>query len=142
MRLAARLALVVLIGQNLVLGVWATFAPRQWFDTFPGGGRTWVSIDGPYNEHLVRDVGAAVLAVGLLALWAAIRPERLLLGAAGAANAVFGLPHVIYHLRHLGVYANASDKVASAGGLVFTTACALFVVFVAVTSKPTTSAAG
>jgi hypothetical protein len=28
-------------------------------------GRVWVAIDGPYNEHLVRDVGAAALGLGL-----------------------------------------------------------------------------
>ena len=33
------------------------------YDDFPGLGRSWVAADGPYNEHLVRDVGALNLAL-------------------------------------------------------------------------------
>ena len=33
---------------------------------------------GPYDEHLVRDFGSTYLALGLLLLFAAYRPDRLL----------------------------------------------------------------
>ena len=100
------IALALLAFQNLSLGLWATFLPRQWYDTFPGLGRIWVAIDGPYNEHLVRDVGAAALGLGLIAVAAFIRREALLVGVAGASKLVdadwghAGLPHVHGHIIH------------------------------------------
>jgi hypothetical protein len=93
-------------------------------------GRVWVSIDGPYNEHLVRDVGAAVLGLGLVALVALFRREAVLTAVAGLGSLAFGLPHVIYHARNLDTYTESSDKFASVGGLAFTTAAAA-VAFVA-----------
>ena len=124
MKRLGTIALVLLALQNLSLGLWATLAPRNWYDEFPGMGRVWVSIDGPYNEHLVRDVGSAVLGLGLLALVALLRREAVLTAVAGLANLAFGLPHVIYHARHLDTYTDSSDKFASVGGLAFTTLAA------------------
>lgn len=120
------IALVLLAFQNLSLGLWATFFPRQWYDSFPGLGRVWVAIDGPYNEHLVRDVGAAALGLGLIAVAAFVRREALLVAVAGAANLAFALPHFVYHLRHTAVYVSSGDKMASVGGLGFTTLAAAF----------------
>ena len=54
----------------------ATFFPRSFYDDFPSLGRIWVAIDGPFDEHLVRTAAVAWLV-----------------------NAV---PHLVYHLRHLG----------------------------------------
>lgn len=42
--------------QSVVVGAWALLAPRSFYD-FPDAGRSWVSVDGPHNEHLLRDVG-------------------------------------------------------------------------------------
>ena len=50
------LLIIVGIG-NAVVGLWAAVAPQSFYDDFPGAGRHWVAVDGPYNEHLVRDVG-------------------------------------------------------------------------------------
>ena len=58
-----RITLAVLAVQGLVLGCWAAFAPRSLYDDFPGFGHHWVVVDGPYNEHLVRDVGSLFLAL-------------------------------------------------------------------------------
>src|SRR5258707_688116 len=41
-----------------VTGLWAYVAPRNWYDTFPGMGLSWLPQLGPYNEHFAKDVGA------------------------------------------------------------------------------------
>ena len=61
-----RVAFGYLALSSLQIGAWALFAPRSFYDGFPGAGRSWVSVDGPYNEHLVRDVGALNLAIAVL----------------------------------------------------------------------------
>jgi hypothetical protein len=93
------LAILTLVG--LQVGLWAAFAPRSFYDDFPGAGRVWVSVDGPYNEHLVRDVGELNLALALVALIALVTLRRVAVLMAGGAWLVYGLPHLVYHLRHL-----------------------------------------
>ncbi|HEX5614016.1 MAG TPA: DUF4345 family protein [Acidimicrobiia bacterium] len=92
---------------GLFVGVWALFGPQSFYDDFPGGGRSWVSVDGPYNEHLVRDVGAFNLALGLLAGWAAVRTGRNLVIGTALAWIAYGLPHAIYHSANLDLYSGA-----------------------------------
>src|SRR5690348_13415732 len=52
----ARAALSLLAVLALYQGIWAQLAPRSFFEGFPGG-MGWIATEGPYNEHLVRDVG-------------------------------------------------------------------------------------
>jgi hypothetical protein len=85
-------------------GPWALLAPRQFYDSFPGAGRRWVMVDGPYNEHLIRDVGAMYVALLVLSVGAAIRADPGTTRLVGATWLVFGLPHLIYHSAHLGMY--------------------------------------
>jgi hypothetical protein len=96
-----RVGLAVLAGSGLLVGAWALFGPRSFYDSFPGFGHHWVSPSGPFNDHLVTDVGAAYLALAALALlalrWGDIRSCRL----AGTAWAVFSVPHYYFHQRHL-----------------------------------------
>lgn len=98
---ARRTGLVVLAGSGILVGSWALVGPQSFYDSFPGFGRHWVSPSGPFNEHLVTDVGAAYLALtaaAVLALaWADLRTSRL----AGAVWAVFSTPHLYFHVRHL-----------------------------------------
>ena len=72
-RTVSRVILALLAITSVQLGLWATFAPRSFYEDFPGGGRNWVAVDGPYNEHLVRDFGAlnleAAQKFGLDANW-------------------------------------------------------------------------
>ena len=96
-----RVGLAVIVGGALVVGLWAQLAPRSFFDDFPGWGRAWVIVDGPYNEHLVRDVGGLNLALALVALIAMARPTPLLVATAAGAALVFGAPHLLYHLVNL-----------------------------------------
>ena len=92
-----RLAVSLLMAPALVVGVWALLLPRSFYEDFPAAGRHWVSALGPYNEHLVRDVGALNLALGALLALAAILPEQRLTQAALAAWLVYALPHFLFH---------------------------------------------
>lgn len=116
-RSAVRLALVLLVAQGLIVGVWAAAWPRSFYDDFPGGGRTWVSVDGPYNEHLVRDFGDLNLALAAVTLVALIAFTRVVALAAALGWIVYQAPHLVYHLRHLDLY-DTSDKVANVASLV------------------------
>lgn len=108
---AARLVLTVLAASAAYVGVWALLAPRSFFASFPGGGRSWVAADGPFNEHLVRDVGALYLALLVVTLAAAVRPESGRVRLTGVAWLVFGVPHLAYHAAHLGLYEGGVDDV-------------------------------
>ena len=114
-RLTERLVrpvLFVLASIALQLGVWASVAPRSFYDDFPGGGRSWVAADGPYNEHLVRDFGGLNLALAALLVAALLRPERYLVRTAALASLLFAVPHFVHHARRLDVY-DTSDQVAN-----------------------------
>ena len=113
----SRIGLVVLALLALPLGVWAVIAPRSYYDDFPGFGRHWISPDGPFNEHLMRDFGALNLALGVFTLCAAIWLLRPMVIAAALAWIVYPLPHLTYHLLNLHNY-DTTDQVGIIGGLV------------------------
>ena len=96
-----RLGISLLAFSALSVGVWALLVPRSFYDDFPAVGRGWVSAFGPYNEHLVRDVGALNLALGVLLALAAISLDRWLVRAALAAYLVYALPHLAFHATEL-----------------------------------------
>ena len=112
-----RSALAVLALTALVSGVWASVSPRGFYDDFPGGGRSWVAPDGPYNEHLMRDFGALNLALLAVTIVALVTLGRAVVVAAALAWIAYGAPHLVYHLRHLDVY-DTTDQVASISALV------------------------
>ncbi len=130
--------LLLLLALNSLVGVWATFAPRSFYDDFPGGGRSWVSADGPYNEHLVRDFGALNLALSVLTIAAAIMLVRSLAVVAALGWLAYGVPHLVYHLRHLDVY-ETSDQIANvvALSLAPVLAIAVLVVVAGSAKRPT-----
>jgi hypothetical protein len=105
-----RVFLLVLVVTGAIVGIWATGWPKGFYDAFPGFDRHWISMDGPYNEHLVRDVGAAYLALTVLGFYAIRIALPELMRAAGAAWLVFGVLHFSYHLDHLAMY-DTSDKI-------------------------------
>jgi len=100
-RTVVRVGLAVLAVQAAMLGVWAGLAPRSFYDDFPGFGRHWVAIDGPYNEHLVRDVGWLNLALFVVTMWALVTLARSLVLATLVAWLVADLPHLVYHAANL-----------------------------------------
>lgn len=96
-----RVLLAVLSVTTAVVGAWAQFAPRSFYDDFPGLGRHWVAVDGPYNEHLVRDVGGLNLALTVVLVAALVTLRPTLVRVAAVAYLVFAIPHLVYHLHHL-----------------------------------------
>jgi hypothetical protein len=103
------LAWFVLFG--LGVGGWQLLAPRSFYEAFPGSGRHWVSVDGPYNEHLLRDVGQGNLALGVVALVALSTGGVWLARATGLAAVVAYLPHQLYHQLTLHLLETTSDEV-------------------------------
>jgi hypothetical protein len=111
----------ILLGINLVsllpLAIWPLVSPTNFYDTFPGGPYHWIDINGPYNEHFLRDFGALNAALVVIIVFALWKPSVALLQATGLALAVYALPHAIYHLSHLDVY-EPSDKFVATAPLV------------------------
>ncbi|GGX01194.1 hypothetical protein [Streptomyces lomondensis] len=102
-----RAALVLLaLGQGLP-GLWALFAPRSFYGEFPFPGLGWVARFPPYNEHLVRDLGALSLGLTAVLIAAAVVPERRLVRAAAFGCLGFTIPHLIFHVAHLGRFDTA-----------------------------------
>jgi hypothetical protein len=110
-----RLGLTALAITPAWTGLWATIAPRSFYDDFPGWS-DWVAPLGPYDEHLVRDVGAFQLGLLVFALYAIVTLERRLVQAVAVAGIVAGLPHLVFHLTATGPLSTA-DNVLSLLGL-------------------------
>lgn len=108
-----RVVLVVWTAVSVQLGIWAALAPRSFYDDFPGFGREWVRVDGPYNEHLVRDFGALNLALAVVTIAALITLSRPLVIAVAVAWLAWSVPHFVYHLRHLDMFSSTGDKGAN-----------------------------
>jgi hypothetical protein len=108
---STRILVVIVAVGNAVVGLWAALAPQSFYDDFPGAGRHWVAVDGPFNEHLVRDVGVLNLALAAVALAVLLRPSRYLIQVLAGAELVYTLPHLLYHAAHLDLF-DTSDKVA------------------------------
>jgi hypothetical protein len=132
-----RAMLVALAVVGVVTGLWAAFAPRGFYDDFPGGGRSWVSADGPYNEHLVRDFGALNLALAAVTIVALVTLARPAVVAAALAWLVFGVLHFVYHARHLDVY-DTGDKVGTMAALALGVALPLVVLVAVLPRRRTT----
>jgi hypothetical protein len=95
-----RIALGALAAVATIVGAWALLAPVSFYADFPFG-RAWVAVDGPYNEHLIRDVGALNLGFAVVAAVAARRAEAAFVRLAAVAALVVGVPHMLYHTVHL-----------------------------------------
>ena len=137
---AVRVMLAVLAVSSAMVGAWAQFFPASFYDDFPGLGRHWVAVDGPYNEHLVRDFGSLNLALAAVTVVALVTLSRPVVLAAAAAWILYSLPHLVYHVRHRDVY-DTTDQVlnlvALSGALVLP-----IVVLVAELRRPAGRAAG
>jgi nucleoside-diphosphate-sugar epimerase len=109
--LALTAALLFLFLQAVIGGLWIMLSPASFFSDFPGFGHTWVSLDGPYNEHLLRDFGSLNLALSVVLLFALVRPQPRLVSAASLAVLAGTLPHFAYHLLHLDILPTDGDRV-------------------------------
>jgi hypothetical protein len=106
-----QVALVVIAAASGVVGLWAQALPRSFYDDFPGAGRVWVAVDGPFNEHLVRDVGGLNLALAFVAVVALATGSVLVARAAGGGALLYGVPHLTYHALNLDPF-DTGDSIA------------------------------
>jgi hypothetical protein len=116
-RLWVRVVAFVLGIQPFVTGLWAVADPHGFYSSFPGLGRHWVAVDGPYNHHLIVDAGSGFLAVGVVLIVAALWARREFLQAAALALVVDTLPHFAYHASHPSPALSSTDNALSIGGL-------------------------
>ncbi len=137
MTLLRRVALIIVAGGSGVVGVWAQGFPRSFYDDFPGMGRVWVAVDGPFNEHLVRDVGGLNLGLAFVAILALITGSTLVARAAGGAALLYGVPHLLYHATHLDPF-DTGDKVALVVSLAIAALAAVVAVGAPTEDEPAT----
>lgn len=102
----ARLALSVLFGAALLIGLTATVSPETFYEDFPFLAH-WVDLLPPYNEHLVTDVGGLYLGFAVLFAWAAWTLERTLVRAVCVAWLLTATLHLIFHIGHLDGFGTA-----------------------------------
>jgi hypothetical protein len=138
--LVVRAILLAASLSNGVIGVWATLSPRGWYDDFPGFGKVWVAVEGPYNEHLVRDVGAWSLALTVLTLAAAWGLERRFLIATGVALAVQAAAHAQHHITADNPFDSTGELAQATSGIVLLGVLGLVVAALAWRSPDSASA--
>ena len=130
-----RVALALSAALGLFVGGWATVSPRGFYDAFPGVLGHWVDLDGPFNEHLIRDVGALYLA--LAAASVVVLVLRSAWAPLGAAWTVFGALHLAYHATHV----DGFSTVDAVGAIVsLAVSLALGVVLLVPTRRPVEAA--
>ena len=106
-RLEARFTLIQLGAIQGVLGLYALFFPRSFYDDFPLG-LGWVEALPAYNEHLVTDFGGLFLATAVMLLAASIRLERRWVAISLLAYLAFSIPHTTWHLFNLEPYSTGN----------------------------------
>ncbi|GAA1770026.1 hypothetical protein [Luedemannella helvata] len=111
-----RVGLGALSAVNLWWGGWALIAPRHFFDTFPGFGRHWTAGYPPYNQHLVSDLGAIFVTLGVLLAAAAILNDARVTTVVLAGVLTFNALHLAFHAVHHGTL-TGFDLVASLASL-------------------------
>lgn len=101
-RTLTRVLLVVFGLVELPVGLWPLLSPTGFYQDFPGFRHGWVAMDGPFNEHLIRDFGGLNLALAALLIGAAVIGTTAVARLAAIALLFFGAPHFFYHLGHVG----------------------------------------
>lgn len=114
-----RLALVALGVPNAAAGLWAVLTPSGWYDDFPGFEPRLVAAEPPYNEHLVTDAGAGLLASGFVLLAAAWLADRRSVRFGVVAFLVFAVPHTWWHAMNESPGLTSSEDARNVGTLVF-----------------------
>jgi hypothetical protein len=95
----------VLAAVNLWWGAWARFAPRNFYENFPGFGHRWVAAYPPYNAHLVTDLGATFLTLGVLLAAATLIADRRLRWVVLGGVLIFNGLHLAFHAANRGTMA-------------------------------------
>jgi len=115
-RPAVRAGLLLLGLLHLSWGIPAVLAPRWFFDNFPGFGHAWTAAYPPYNAHLMTDVGAAFLTLGVLLVLAALLADRRVTVVVLAGVLTFSTVHLVFHVVHHGALSGV-DLAASLASL-------------------------
>lgn len=97
---------------QVLVGLQALADSHGWYEGFPFG-RGWVAALPPYNQHLIVDVGALFVGLGVLMVVAGVVLERRLVKTAVAVWLLYAVPHFAFHMTRLDPYGTA-DAVASA----------------------------
>ncbi|MEV4277608.1 hypothetical protein [Actinoplanes xinjiangensis] len=111
-----RVILAALAISAAVVGMWAALLPVSFYSDFPLPERRWVSTLGPYNEHLIRDVGFLYLALLVLTVCVLRRPTASAVRMTGGAWLIFNSGHFLWHMLHLEMFP-LIDKVGNAAAL-------------------------
>ena len=80
---AIRFLLLALGVPQALIGLWALLGPHSFYADFPAGTDGWVHVLGPFDEHLVTDVGALFVALGVVMAFAAMSLRRGTRGGGG-----------------------------------------------------------
>jgi len=84
---------LLLLGVGSVVNAgWMLADPLAWYHDLPAA----VPDTGPFNEHFVRDIGCAFLAVGVAQVWAAFSPVHR--APLVVVAAIFGVGHGVLHV--------------------------------------------
>ena len=97
MRTVLRIGLLGLAAVELVLGLWTLVVPASFYAVVPT-----VDLTPPFSEHLMRDFGGATLGMALVLRAAGIWLERRVVVVALLAYLAFSVPHLVFHVGHLG----------------------------------------
>ena len=126
MRLILRLSLIFVAVSALLPGLEGTLGPSSFYASLPLG-RGWVELLPPYNEHLVRDVGAFYLAFAILFAWAAVTLSSALIVPLCVTWTVAAVLHAYFHVTHLDGF-STGDAIAQTTGLLAVIALPLLAV--------------
>src|SRR5437764_2554689 len=83
-RNVVRLGLALVAAGGAFIGTWQYVFPKSFFTDFPT-----VSLDPPFNEHLMTDVGGLTLAMTVVTVFALVWTERRVVVAAMSGDLVF-----------------------------------------------------
>jgi hypothetical protein len=126
-----RAGMVLLVVIETVIGVWQYFFSHSFFTDFPT-----VSLDPPYNQHLMSDVGGLTLAITAVVAYAAIHLEYRLVCGALTGYIVFAVTHLLFHLMHLDGFTTA-DAVENLTVLAIDAVLPIVLLFLARATRPT-----
>lgn len=120
-----RLGLVALGLPNALAGLWAVVAPESWYERFPGWDPRLVAAEPPFNQHLVTDAGAGLLASGVVLLAAAWLADRRSTQLAIFAFAAFAVPHTAFHALNPSPLLTSAQDAQNVAVLVFSVVAAV-----------------
>ncbi len=105
-----RSGLVLLAVLNLLIGAYGVVSPHGFYRNVLG-----VDLLGPYNEHLLSDVGGFYLGFAAVFAWAARTLSVELIRAVCVGYGVTQVVHFLFHLTHLGAFSVGEAVVQTVG---------------------------